>query len=1043
MAMGNSQHSQDFFAAMAAGTASPPRPDMEQVPAPERSPHFVPCNNNAAVAIPPAHVKLDTPLKLDARVRELHERYRPFLRDLTPPNPSPRPRLRLEQFVFRRETSEDRADQARPYGQTGEWEQVRVPHYTGPVGRWAAYYRTAFRLTPELCASRRIWIRFGAADYIAEVFVNGIFIGRHEGMFAPFGYDITSSLRRDGENTLLVRVENDAIQMGVSSWKPWEGYAQPVPEAYQLDGDKVYAGTGQGWNTPVGWNHSPPGAGLWQPVWIEGCAVTSIHDLFVRPFPEQKRAELWLETWRSDYSKRPTCVELTIHPNNFEGPPLAMGRHELLPAGPKLSLYKLALDLPEFIRWAPETPHLYTLRVRLISEEADGSAEDIQDRVFGMRSFVQDTVSPRRGTWYLNGEPIVLRGTNEMGNLSVPIQHGDPERTIGDLLISKAVNMNFWRITQRPVQPEVYDLCDRLGVMVQTDLPMFAGLRVSCMEETARQAGEMERLVRSHPCAVISSFINEPSPAAWNQHRTHRLVGRETIEDFFEVCINYTRLYNPDRITKCADGDYDPAPRHGMLDLHAYACMHEDHGVEVGKLHRGELFAIKKGWRCGVGEYGAEGLEPVATMRRHYPPAWLPPRDDDRDWTPDRIPMCQAWGWHHQWFERPDTFAGWVEATHRHQAWALRFMHEAYRRRADIINSTAIHLLINAWPNNWLKALISVDREPLPALFAYADANTPLAVNLRTDRQAVFGGTEAEAEIWLLNDTSAARETLHVVYWVEVGGTVQWINRIRASVAPISAACQGRLRWPVPRVTTPTSLTVHASLQDEGGEVLHDYVLPLTVFPQPDHQVLSDCRVAILGREGQRAWRLATAFGATPFVWSKQRTDMDLVIVDHADEMQEAAPALDAWVYNGGTLLGLSQPAGSVWHIGSQRISVRGLVGHQFVSRKTGHPAVFELDPTHFSLWYDRERERIAHLVNSGLEGENLVPITLTGHGIWYTKREEIPAGAEIRIGAGRAIFDQLWAPERMEGEPRAAIYLEQLLRSLIRKDPGQAPAQS
>jgi hypothetical protein len=105
------------------------------------------------------------------------------------------------------------------------------PTRKGPVGRWAAYYRTRCRLTPELRAAARVWLCFGAADYIAEVFVNGTFVGRHE-------------------------------------------------------------------------------------------------------------AELWMETWRSEGTKRPTAVDLTTYPNNFVGGAVharglpTAGRHHLLDRDP-------------------------------------------------------------------------------------------------------------------------------------------------------------------------------------------------------------------------------------------------------------------------------------------------------------------------------------------------------------------------------------------------------------------------------------------------------------------------------------------------------------------------------------------------------------------------------------------------------------------------------------------------------------------------------------------------------------------------------------
>jgi hypothetical protein len=1026
--------SKDFFAAMQAGVDRKMRPDMEAIPPLKLAERRLPDASCPGLVPPPPHEKLDTADKLAERLRALHRQYDPFLRNLTPDETRPRPRLPLRRFDFRFEQADDRSQPVPRAAKSGAWEAVEIPHYRGPMGPWAAYYRTTFALDRTFQASDCIWLRFEAVDYACQVYLNGRYIGSHEGLFAPFEFDVTGVARLQAENELVVRVLNDANQGGLWGFRP-RGHGIPKEEYYQLHGDKVYAATGQGWDAPDGWTHCPPGGGIWQGVCIEGRPLTSIRDLFVRPLPEAGAAELWMDTYRSDFSRVPTGVELMLYPNNFEGAAVDLGRHELGMAGPKLSHYRIPFSLDTFRWWTPCEPYLYTLRVRLLCREADGrTTEDVGDSLFGMRSFRQDLEGERKGTFLLNGEPVVLRGTNEMGNLSVPVQQGHPERAIEDLLIGKAAHMNFWRITQRPVQPEVYALCDRLGVMFQTDLPLFGVLRHSCIEETARQAGEMERLIRGHAGAVLSSFINEPTPEPATRDKRHRAVDRETLEDFFEICIRYTHLYNPDRVIKCVDGDYFPPPRHGMLDQHAYVCMHEDHGVEVGKLHKGELFAVKQGWRCGVGEYGAEGLEPLATMRRHYPADWLPERDEDTGWTPDRIPFCQSWGWQHQWYERPDTLVDWIAASHRHQAWAVRFMHEGFRRRADIVNSTALHLLVNAWPNNWLKALLSVEREPLPGYFAYADANQPLAVNLRTDRHAVAGGEELDVELWLLNDTVERPEALRVVYRVEMEGQTLLINEVPVQAVPVAAEFQGRLCWTTPVVERPTRLSIQATLMRGDNAVLHDYTLELELWPRPDHSLLANRRIAIVGAEGGDAWRLASAFGAQPVAWTDGAGEpVDLVIADTADAVQDTELGLLEYLEQGGSMLGLPQPAGSLWQIGDCHVAVRDdHPSHQFVSRKTGHPVVSELDPFHFTLWYHPELDRIAHLVDAGLRGDNLRPITLTGTGLWYGERLDIPAGIEVAVGKGRAVFDQVRALERLDAEPRAAAYLARLLEYLL-----------
>lgn len=68
-----------------------------------------------------------------------------------------------------------------------------------------------------------------------------------------------------------------------------------------------------------------------------------------------------------------------------------------------------------------------------------------------------------------------------------------------------------------------------------------------------------------------------------------------------------------------------------------------NHGQPIGKLMRGYLPAIKSGWMAGCGEYGAEGLDPAALMKKAYPEEWLQ-TDEEGNWYPDKIVRAQTYG---------------------------------------------------------------------------------------------------------------------------------------------------------------------------------------------------------------------------------------------------------------------------------------------------------------------------------------------------------------------------------------------------------------
>lgn len=192
--------------------------------------------------------------------------------------------------------------------------------------------------------------------------------------------------------------------------------------------------------------------------------------------------------------------------------------------------------------------------------------------------------------------------------------------SIDDILLAKLRNMNFLRITQRPVQDQVYQYCDMLGLMTQTDLPLFGCMRRTKFAEGIRQAEEMEKMVRKHPCNVVISYINEPMPNASNEPHRHLL--RDELENFFSACDSVIKLNNPDRVIKHVDGDYDP-PTEGMPDNHCYPLWYNGHGIDIGRLNKGYWMHVKPEWCYGCGEYGTEGLDFKEIMERYYPKEWL------------------------------------------------------------------------------------------------------------------------------------------------------------------------------------------------------------------------------------------------------------------------------------------------------------------------------------------------------------------------------------------------------------------------------------
>jgi beta-galactosidase/beta-glucuronidase len=387
--------------------------------------------------------KLDTPGKLLRELKRQRRLHAPFMRNLAP---TPEPTcivLPIEEFDWRLQESGDLSDPARPARSDGQWEKVPIPHYGGPLGRATAYYRTAFQVTDEMLERGAVYVCFRGVDYKAHVFVNEAYVGSHEGFFGAFEFDCTDVVRR-GENTLLVRVENDAICMGNDSWGE---------DGELYEGDKIYAATGPGYDDPVvGWHHCSPGMGIYQDVCMEARAPTHIHDVFVRPLLEENRAEAWVEVRSRGPLRSEIALELSVYGQNFRKTVFQDRPYELPgPAGPGISYFRLPFEVPNPRVWDLASPWLYQAQVRL--RDAKGEIQDVAVRQFGMRSFRMEENQEPRGRLYLNGRQIRLRGANTMGHEQQCVMKRDWEQLRDDILLAKICHMNFLRLTSDPCNP--------------------------------------------------------------------------------------------------------------------------------------------------------------------------------------------------------------------------------------------------------------------------------------------------------------------------------------------------------------------------------------------------------------------------------------------------------------------------------------------------------------------------------------------------------------------------------------------------------------
>lgn len=393
----------------------------------------------------------------------------------------PRPQLRRDSFF--------------PLGQgwTLNGRPIRVPWppqaplsgWTGEVGD-VLRYKTAFTLPEDFAAPGfRVLLHFGAVDQVAEAWVNGKSVVRHEGGYLPFSADITAALL-PGENRLEVKAVDT-----LSRDYPY-GKQHKRPHGM--------------WYTPV--------SGIWQPVWLEAVpergAVSAL-----RITPDLTGIDVEVEAGGAEFT-------VSV--------PLGEGRY-VTARGVEGSV---RLELPHPHLWSPEDPYLYELTATTETDRVES--------YFALRTVTTREISGRPRLC-LNGKPVFLHGVLDQGyfedGLFLP---AEPEEYERDILRMKELGFNTLRKHVK-IEPEAfYHACDRLGMLVLQDMvnsggygylrdtviPNFVSRRRSDLggggSEKRKAFFERHCLdtvahLQNHPCIVGWTIFNE----GWGQYDSDRI----------------------------------------------------------------------------------------------------------------------------------------------------------------------------------------------------------------------------------------------------------------------------------------------------------------------------------------------------------------------------------------------------------------------------------------------------------------------------------------------------------------------------------------
>ena len=343
------------------------------------------------------------------------------------------------------------------------------------------FYRRSLAL-PDGFNQGRVLLHVGAADQVAEIYVNQKKVASHVGGYTAFSADITDFLGE--ENELVIRCYDDLRDLSMPYGK------QTLKR-------------GGMWYTPV--------SGIWQSVWLECVPNQYIQKLTVT---------------NRDYG-----VEIAISPalpGTVTVPtlgtyPLEDGKVTIVPENPHL--------------WSPEDPYLYDFTVE--------TAQDKVDSYFAIRCIESKVVSgiPRL---CLNGKPYFFHGLLDQGYWPDGIYTpANPRCYAEDILAMKKLGFNTLRKHIKVEPEEFYYQCDRLGIIVFQDMVNngnYSYLRDTVLPTVGVQktrdkhmhkdqktrkiflqtAEETVLQLYSHPCILYWTIFNE----GWGQFDSEAVYDR-------------------------------------------------------------------------------------------------------------------------------------------------------------------------------------------------------------------------------------------------------------------------------------------------------------------------------------------------------------------------------------------------------------------------------------------------------------------------------------------------------------------------------------
>lgn len=391
------------------------------------------------------------------------------------------------------------------------------------------WYRRTFHLDEEW-SGKYVTLKCLGLSYIGDFWINGSYVGYHEGGYTPFAFDVTPYLKI-GENTIVIRVDNP----------PWTSRYDTVP---CQDNDFF--------------NYT----GVIHDIFLE--ATEGIHVVRSHVVPKNTHGDLDITVVienRTDFPKKVTLTgkifDTDYNSKNWLADPSAKSIcNQEIPAGgladreislsaKETKVLSFSVSIPEPKLWSIRAPHLYVLALTL----ADGNKTvDVFYTQFGIRILETD-----KAKIYLNDEPVFLAGIARHEEWPNYGRTTSWERIREDFLQILDLSVNMVRTAHYPNHIYTYIMLDRLGLAAMCEIPLWQ------FEKIHYQVQEIRGISYQMWREMVFSNYNRPSIIMWSTQNESKEVALR--KAYNEKLVYETKNLYPDGrlITQSAAAD-QPGP---------------------------------------------------------------------------------------------------------------------------------------------------------------------------------------------------------------------------------------------------------------------------------------------------------------------------------------------------------------------------------------------------------------------------------------------------------------------------------------------------